>query len=322
MYYVVHLAGLNQDHKHHVFPISWMRDSKIMLEKFVEKRINKNQVHVFFWSNEKNDDGKPNNNVQPNFNLPVQKKFPPATDGCFLGQPVKFYCDYDEAIACQNRLRDMPPGLYNIRRITEKPAPNLNKIFTNQNANNPIENNDTEPVVNDIVEQQSNEVQNDAAPELNGNIVANPTENDNTEHVLNENDSMASFDELNVSCSSDVSTYASNVSEIDRNDVTSSSNSTSANNGIEVKPELHLNKRADLDGLNAILNDHFIIGGGDAAEANEANDSDSEVEFVILNDVFPKPVQYSCDGLMKQDDDPISGNLAFADAPQVSLCVQ
>lgn len=126
MYYVVYLANLEQDHKHVVFPISWMRESNIMLQKFVEQRINKNQMHVFFWSNEKNDDGKPNNNVQPNFNLPVEKKFPPVNDGCFLGQPVKFYCDYDEAIACQNRLRDVPPGLYNIVRMTEKPVPNLN----------------------------------------------------------------------------------------------------------------------------------------------------------------------------------------------------
>lgn len=90
MFFVVYLTEVVEGEKHHVFPIEWMRDSENQLEKFVRMAINCNQSHIFFWSNEKIASDQPDTSVQPNFNLPLETKFPPIGDACFLGKTVFF----------------------------------------------------------------------------------------------------------------------------------------------------------------------------------------------------------------------------------------
>lgn len=121
----------------------------------------------------------------------------------------------------------------------------------------------------------------------------------------------------------------------------------------DLKPELHLLHHHDLAEVNAILGEieesaadenaangnateenHsrqpaklremraiFNHDDNNRAEKNESEDDDDKIEVVVLSGVFPLPIQYSCDGLLKRNDDPISGNLAFSDAPQVCICL-
>lgn len=310
MYYVVRLAGIIEREKLQVFPIHWMRNSSIQLQKFVKNRINRNQVQLFYWSNEKNADGEPNMSVQPNFNLPTQNTFPPAIDGCFMGQPLDFFCNYADANAHMNRLRSTKPGLYNARRLAEAPLPDLNQNINEQNSDSDGENSESENPINDNNNVQSN----------NSTITEEPQPNERA-------DSNTSFDELHVSSSSDgLPNHDSGVTngggapEIQIDEVASSSSSIPSNNNVceenETKPELHSVQRVDLDEIITILNDIE----DDTREVNEANggESEEEIEMVIINGVFPRPIH--CDDLLKREDDPISGNLAYNDAPQV--CIQ
>lgn len=327
MFYVARLAGVDKLGKHAVFPISWMRNSDVQLEKFVQNRINRNQVHIFFWSNEKNGDGEPSKDVQPDFGLPIQKTFPPAVDGCFYGQPVKFFCKYDDAVAYMNGLRTIEPGLYNVRRLTEAPLPELIQNTADQNSEDGNPNNNTQSNLSNIESEPPN----------------------------SQNDSVASFDQLVVSSSSDsvLDHELNNTNDLPENQDDSVHSSSNVRD--EFKPELHFTQRADLAEINNVLNsnnqetveeneaevneaevDGAETNGAEtnaakvnadkvnAAELIEENGSDSDdddkVEMVILNGIFPQPVQYSSYGLIKREDDPISGNLAYDDAPQVCIC--
>lgn len=326
MYYVVRLAGINQSRKHQVFPVNWMRNSEAQLEKFVQNRINRNQVHIFYWSNETNGNGEPNVDIKPNFDLPLQTSFPPEDDGCYFGQPIHFFCKYTDAVAYKNRLRSIEPAVYNVRRLTETPLPDLSQNNSDENGNE------------------------------NDNLSLNLSNNENDE-ANHQNDSSECFDELIVSSSSDAMPNSRVNSSNDLSDdqdesIASGSNDIhSTGNGrdeVEDKPQLHLLQRADIAEINSILNDSGVNSSDESAseddrshqsvgtdanhgaednvernvvEMNEQSDSDDEIEVVLLSSSFPLPVQYSCDGLIKRDEDPISGDMAFSDAPQVCICV-
>lgn len=134
-------------------------------------------------------------------------------------------------------------------------------------------------------------------------------------------DSSASFGELAVSSSSDNVSYHESNNTIDgdtsenRNDTVASSYAPSSSNvcdEVETKPVLHTLQRFDVAEINAILNDDVSNDG-----ENSDDDGDDTIEMVIINGVFPRPVQYSCDNIIKREDDQISGNLAYNDGSQV-----
>lgn len=292
MYYVVRLAGIKQCEKIYVFPISWMRNSGVQLEKFVANRINRNQIHIFFWSNETNENGSPNDDIQPNFDLPLQTTFPSAINACYYGQPIKFFCNYIDAVAYQNRLRQLAPGLYNTARLTEQPLPNLNQNTDNHDDDNhePAAEDEThEPAAEDETHEQAH------PDSSNGNVESDDEHTTGNELVRPNSDAgNEANNESSVSSSDDVNDGPENSSELIENEPGAST----------VKTELHLLQRADVNEVDAIIN----------SEGEEvSDDSDGEIEFCVLDGTFPKPVQYSCDGLIKRENDPISENLAYDD---------
>lgn len=301
MYYVVRLAGIKGQEKHHVFPVKWMRNSEIQLEKFIQNRINKNQVHIFFWSNAKKDNGEPDTDVQPNFELPIQNSFPPSTVGCFHGQPIHFFCNYVAAVAYKNGLRSVSPPLYNVRRLQEEPLPDLNQNVHDSSSKNDsfdhedAHNNAEASLSNNEVEQSGHDTVENNNVEINSS---------NSQVEQSEDDTVSFLDQL----------FASHSSISDTND---NENPIDNEFHADIKTELHFNQRADLDEITSIFNaekdDSEVAGAGGTHDS----ESENEIEFVIINDNFPQPVQYSIDGLLKREDDPISGNLAYADAPQV-----
>lgn len=64
---------------------------KFDLAKSLNNRINRNQTHMVFWSN---DDKK-----EPNFTLPISRRFDSLTDSCFevkllkvFGKCISIFC--------------------------------------------------------------------------------------------------------------------------------------------------------------------------------------------------------------------------------------
>lgn len=51
--------------KHVVIPENWVFEHEIMIEKFVNYSINRNQKHLCYWSNKKNEKDEPHG--EPNF---------------------------------------------------------------------------------------------------------------------------------------------------------------------------------------------------------------------------------------------------------------
>lgn len=86
-YFVVYATGAK---KHVVIPENWVFEHEIMIEKFVNYSINRNQNHLCFWSNETNENDEPYG--EPNFNATRSHMF----DGeiCFYGKLVKYYSKY------------------------------------------------------------------------------------------------------------------------------------------------------------------------------------------------------------------------------------
>lgn len=89
MYYVVYLLDADE---HIVTPCTWIRDAKKMLKKFVNYGLNSNQTHLCFWSEHadaKTQDGRPNVDYQPNFDLQLRNEFP-CDEGVYRCHVIKF----------------------------------------------------------------------------------------------------------------------------------------------------------------------------------------------------------------------------------------
>lgn len=85
------------------------------LAKSLNNRINRNQKHVIFWSE---DDSK-----EPNFNLPLSSEFNRSTDSCFEVKFLKVFANRESALIYANARRQIDPAIYNTRRLREKPYP-------------------------------------------------------------------------------------------------------------------------------------------------------------------------------------------------------
>lgn len=200
------------------------------------------------------------------------------------------------------------PAVYNARRLAETPLPDLNR---NDNQEQPNQN----PVQPDsTTNNNNNQNQIQIQIQTNGSVLDSNRNNGNIQFDRqndDDDDSDASFNELFVSTSSDSmpNTELDNMNETPHIADAQNMNSASVNHS-ETKPTLRLLQRIDLVGINAILN--YENGDHNAAEVNESgSESGDEIDFVIMNGAFPRPVQYSSDMLIKRENDPISGNLAY-----------
>lgn len=93
LYYAIYLLDADENI---VIPCTWIRDAKRILKKFVNYGLNTSQTHLCFWSDHadaKTDDGKPNFNFEPNFDLELKVEFPCA-EGIFRCCVLKFDSEY------------------------------------------------------------------------------------------------------------------------------------------------------------------------------------------------------------------------------------
>lgn len=87
MYFIVYLL---ESGTFEVIPENWIRDMEPQREKFLNNGLNRNQMHVCFWTNgtaARNQNGVIRLNFSPDFNVRFGNIFP--TDGCYLCLIVK-----------------------------------------------------------------------------------------------------------------------------------------------------------------------------------------------------------------------------------------
>lgn len=102
---------------------------KLDLAKSLNNRINRNQKHVVFWSE---DDTK-----EPNFNLPVSNRFDRSKDSCLKVKILKVFSSHHSALNYAQRCRTVDPAVYNERRLYEKPYPALPKTIRKKKQQQP-----------------------------------------------------------------------------------------------------------------------------------------------------------------------------------------
>lgn len=88
---------------------------KLDLVKALNNRINRNQTHLLYWSND--------HTKEPNFDLPISYQFNPSTDACFNVKLLKVFEHRDLALEYSKKRRKIDPAIYNRSRLKEKPFP-------------------------------------------------------------------------------------------------------------------------------------------------------------------------------------------------------
>lgn len=314
MFFVVRLIDAN---KHCVFPEQWIRDSRIFLEKFVNYSINSNQTHLCFWSSIKNVFGEPDGCYDPDFAAPVVVNFPEDdADCCFKGKLLKYFISFDDATDYMKRLRSIDPPVYNEGRLREQPLPQQIEIqsVTSLQYENSFNDEDflnNSSIYNDSTQVSDSSISNVEPVEL-VEVKVEP------ELFLVDEEDYAQVDaiiestfdgfrgDLLQSDTSDVLNYVDvqndyyeiaennpGIGEGDRQSI--QNNAKNAENNADAE-----NERAQNDDQNT--------------ENNSDDDvSDSDPIQFDLEDGKPFPLPSSCDtdGMVKRENDAISGNWSF-----------
>lgn len=290
MFFVVRLADAN---KHHIFPKEWIRDSEIFLEKFVNYSINRNQTHLCFWSSKKNIFDEPDGDYEPDFGAPLAVNFPDNNaECCFKGKLVKCFRSYGDASDYMKKLRPTSPPVYNQARFYEKPLPK------------PIQ-----------------------------NVLATSTQNEDLLDGAEPSDNVSINDDVVLTTDSD--STLSNLEPV----------FIEINEQIMIKhePELFIVDDEDLAQINAIFDTQsekeFDTNGADPldddisqlviqspdenATHSAANDDESDgepIEFVLENGKsFLMPTNCDTEGMIKRENDIISGNLSFNENVSITI---
>lgn len=97
MYFVIFLIDAKQ---FTVVPKKWLQNVDILWERLVNYGINKNKVHICYYSTQENAqiaNGEPDPTFAPNFNALRSDRFP-CVEGTFLCRIVKYTCKFGEIV--------------------------------------------------------------------------------------------------------------------------------------------------------------------------------------------------------------------------------
>lgn len=125
MYYVCYVVGARRNA---VFPANWLKDHRKQLEKFINQSLNKNQQLLAYYSQEQLnhvENGQSPIDFRPDFQLSTNVEFP-AT-GCYHVLPKRFFSLFDEAKSFAEHNRNVPPAVYDERRLCKVPLPNISQ---------------------------------------------------------------------------------------------------------------------------------------------------------------------------------------------------
>lgn len=87
MWYAVHFL---KPKKNRVVPAKWIKSLDDQIEKFLNYRINTAQQFLIYYSEEpeaRDDNDRPNEALNPKFNMDVDGDFP--AEGCYMGRLLK-----------------------------------------------------------------------------------------------------------------------------------------------------------------------------------------------------------------------------------------
>lgn len=206
------------------------------------------------------------------------------------------------AHACCVRLRNQTPSIFNPRRLRELPIPNFQPIANNHELNENDQN-------DQALTGSSNDNPNDDDPNVNNNEqsatyvpTVNNEENGATENGANENgiQNRTTEDTLNEN---EISAGAVDANTDENNFAYQSDDEA-------------------IDGANSIefvkTETRFDMSAEDEIECNNIFASDSEADVEILGESVPMPQRSNVDGLIKHENDSISGSMPF----NVLVCMQ
>lgn len=111
LYYVVYLEAAE---KSIVVPCTWIKDSEIILKKFVHKSLNTSQSNLCYWSTRDNavsPNGRPNIDFEPNFHATQQNGFP-CIEGVYKCRILKFFSTYTSFISNNDVLGNLIVNSY------------------------------------------------------------------------------------------------------------------------------------------------------------------------------------------------------------------
>lgn len=86
MYFVVFLKKVKT---HIVIPVKWVKDYNVTFEKFMNYSVNSNHPHLIYW-NGREGVVKNNENVRPDFSVPINDKLSP-NEACYLAKIIKYF---------------------------------------------------------------------------------------------------------------------------------------------------------------------------------------------------------------------------------------
>lgn len=260
------------------------------MEKFVNYSINRNQTHLCFWSSKKNVFDEPDGDYEPDFGGPLGVSFPDNnTECCFKGKLVKYFRKFGDACDYMKKLRSTSPPVYNQARVYEKTLP--------------------KPIQNELATSTQNEDLLDGAEpsdnvSINDDLVST-TESDSTlsnlEPVFNEQILIKHEPELFI---------------VDDEDLAQ----------INAIFDTQSEKEFDTNGavpLDDDISQSVIQNANENATHSAAGDDESDgepIEFVLENGKsFPMHSNCDTEGMIKRENDIISGNLSFNENVSIKI---
>lgn len=218
---------------------------------------------------------------------------------------IYFIVKYDKAVACKNALRSQSPKVYNSKRIKEKPIPNTVQRQNQINDESEEEENDIseEEEIDNLEEVDTSDATED--PLGLGLVAANNSSSLNIEQNLIEvKEEMVLF----------------NIDDGDQNEINNilenahDNESDETNQAVDQENRIHEeNEKISSENSGGLEADGQTQSNSvSASTGNNGNDSDDSIVFDVADDDLPRPIQCSLDGLIKRENDPFSGNLAFA----------
>lgn len=224
------------------------------------------------------------------------------------------------------RLRPQPPALYNARRLVEEPIPEISQnavddenSFIDPNATAQNENEDPLASMNEGDSQTEfgpteSEYDIENSVDDSNSSTQNQMVNESTETNENEAEPEPTGEPVITHDESVESAHGTTAQET-LNEITT----VVKREHVEI---FSLN-RHETEQLNAILDDSDDTGELNYSEASthfessNEDENDDDVEVKMLGPEFPRPIVID-DGLVKQENDDITGNLSFKES--VSLC--
>lgn len=203
---------------------------------------------------------------------------------------IFFSVNFNDAVAHRNRLRNQPPATYNNVRLREQPIPNIGSEDEGdigdqniiQNGIGIVDRNEHQMPIEQNIEDEN---------QANGVYEQEEFVELGLEQILVQNETGDNVVEIKEEFADPIAITEADAAELSR----------------------FLNAN-DSDGDLVIPNDSSSCALNDEVNNSESeNESDDSIVWENPEAVVPKPTMYTEDALPKRENDPVSGDMPFAE---------